>query len=377
MLCKSYINVLLVFVPIGIIAGGLGFAAATVFFLNFLAIIPLALFTAIWAGELSASVGHVLGGILNATLGNAVEIIVGAIAVGQGEIHIAQWSLLGSILSGSLPVLGISFFLAGYGKESLNFDKTLTGILSSLVMIASASLIVPTVVSSAFQRLDPLEAHTDSRTLILSRGTAIILFILFIIYLYFKLETHTNLFLYSIANTSATNEERRACNSAEEEEGPTLGPWASSCALIITTLCVFRCASYLIHSASGSAVALSMSKSFIGIVLIPIVSNAAKWATAVTSRNHRMDLVIRATLGSVLQITLFVAPLLILLGWLLQQPMTLNFRVFEAGVFFLTVIVVNCLIHDGRTNYFEGAMMMGTYIIIAVAFYVRSDPAGV
>jgi Ca2+:H+ antiporter len=246
--------------------------------------------------------------------------------------------------------------------------------MSSLMMVASVCLIVPTTMSST---LDSPEARTDGDILILSHGTAITLFILFVVYLYFQHKTHVFLFLDAPNDGSVRNEERDNPNVAEErdnpnvaeerhnpnvaEEEPTLGPWAAGCVLITTTLCVIGCASYLVDSVDGLAKAMDVGKTFIGLVLIPTACNAAKCVNAIaTSRRTRMDLAVRAIVGSVLQIALFVTPFLVLLGWIIEQPMTFNFDLFEGAVLFLAVIVVSCLIQDGRTNYFEGAMMVGT-----------------
>jgi len=239
--------------------------------------------------------------------------------------------------------------------------------MSSLMMVASVCLIVPTTMSSTW---DSPDASTDDDILILSHGTAIILFILFVVYLYFQHKTHVSLFLDAPNDGSVTNEERDNHNVAEERDNPnvveeeprpTLGPWAAGCVLIITTLCVIKCASYLVDSVDGLAKAMDVGKTFVGLVLIPTACNAAKCVNAIaTSRRIRMDLAIRGIVGSVLQITLFATPFLVLLGWIIEQPMTFNFDVFEGAVLFLAVIVVSCLIQDGRTNYFEGAMMVGT-----------------
>jgi Ca2+:H+ antiporter len=230
--------------------------------------------------------------------------------------------------------------------------------MSSLMMVASICLIIPTTMSST---LDSPEADIDGDVLNLSHGTAITLFILFVVYLYFQHKTHTFLFLDAPNDGSVANGERDNSNIAEEEPRPTLGPWAAGCVLIAATLCVIRCASYLVDSVDGLAKAMDVGKTFIGLVLIPIACNAAKCVNAVaTARKIRMELAIRAIIGSVLQISLFVTPLLVLLGWILEQPMTFNFDIFEAAVLFLAVVVVSCLIQDGRTNYFEGAMMVGT-----------------
>lgn len=230
-------------------------------------------------------------------------------------------------------------------------------------MVTSVILIVPTTMSLKWLPRDFLVAYTDSDDLILSRSIAIILFILFVIYLYFQLKTHACLFLDPLDDGSTTNEERGNRNVAEEEQGPTLNPWVAGCVLITTIFCVIRCASYLVNSIDGLIEALDIGKTFIGFVFIPTIGNTAKFATIVTmSMKNPIDFAVRAILGSVLQITLLIAPILVLLGWIIEQPMILSFDTFEAAVFFLAVMVVNYIIQDGKTNYFEGFMLMGTCV---------------
>jgi Ca2+:H+ antiporter len=229
--------------------------------------------------------------------------------------------------------------------------------MSSLMMVASVSLVVPTATT-----FDP-DSHGVGydRVLILSHYTAIILLILFVIYLYFQLKTHADLYILDRIDRSVINEERNNRNIAREEQRPILGPWAAGFVLITSTLCVIICASYLVDNIEGLDKATDFGEPFIGLVLIPTMGNAAKCVIAIaTSRSNRTDLAVRISVGSVLQIALFVAPLLVLLGWILEKPMTLGFDSFEAVIFFLAVMVVACLIQDGRTNYFEGAMLIGT-----------------
>lgn len=230
-------------------------------------------------------------------------------------------------------------------------------------MVASVSLIVPTTMSPALLPSDSLVAYSDNDISIISRSIAIVLFILFFIYLYFQLKTHQSLFLDPLDDGSITNGERGNRNVAEEEQMTTLGPWPAFFVLITTIFCVIRCASYLVDSIDGLSKALQIGKTFIGLVLIPTIGNTAKFATIVaTSMKDRLDFTIRAIIGSVLQIALFITPFLVLLGWILEQPMILNFDIFEATVFFLAIMVVNYIIQDGKTNYFEGFMLMGTCV---------------
>lgn len=286
------------------------------------------------------------------------------VALNNGEIRIVQSSMLGSILSNILLVLGCCFVAGGIKRQECHFNVTVASTMSSLLAVASASLIIPATLYAALKK-SPSE-DTSTEILTLSHGTSVILLLLYIMYLYFQLFSHASLF----------DEEEQA----EESEGskePLLGPIAAGVTLIIITILVAVCAEYLVGSIDSIVESSGISKTFIGLVLIPIVGNAAEHVTAViVAYKDKMDLAINVAIGSSLQIALFVTPFLVLLGWAMGQPMSLQFQGFETVVFFLSVLVVNYLIQDGKSNYLEGAMCLGTYIIIALAFYVYPDDAG-
>jgi len=156
-----------------------------------------------------------------------------------------------------------------------------------------------------------------------------------------------------------------------------LTPWSAAIALVVVTLMVAVCAEYLVDSIDSIVESAHISKTFIGLILLPIVGNAAEHVTAcVVAYKGKMNLAIGVAIGSSLQIAIFVTPFLVILGWIIGQEMTLHFQAFETVVFFLSVLVVNYLIQDGKSNWLEGAMCIGTYIIIALAFYVYPDEAG-
>ncbi|KAF2103768.1 calcium/proton exchanger [Rhizodiscina lignyota] len=361
---SNYVNVLLVFVPLGIISAHVGWSPTVVFVLNFLAIIPLAALLSFATEEISAKLGQTLGGLMNATFGNAVELIVSIIALKENEIRVVQSSMLGSILSNILLVLGCCFLAGGLnpanGSEQ-TFNITVASTMSSLMAVASASLIVP---ATLYAQLENSKEKTEGNILILSHGTAIILLLLYGLYLFFQLKSHANLF-----DAEAQVE--------EEEEEHILDPWGATAALLIVTILVAVCADYLVESIDDIVKTTGISKTFIGLILLPIVGNAAEHVTAcVVAYKNKMDLAINVAIGSSLQIALFVTPFLVILGWIMGRDMTLHFETFETVVFFVSVLVVNYLIQDGKSNYLEGAMCLGTYIIIAIAFYVYPDDAG-
>ncbi|EKV05766.1 hypothetical protein PDIG_71950 [Penicillium digitatum PHI26] len=351
-----YSNLLLPFVFLGLIAGSQGWGDSISFVFNFLAILPLAALLSFATEELAKSVGHTIGGLINATFGNAVEMIVGITAVRQGEISIVQSSMVGSILSGNLLIFGVSLFCGGYGKDVVKFNVDVSGILSSLMVVSSATLIIPSVLYSTI----PSKSHdVQASVLGLSRAASVVLLIFYLVYLYFQLRSHSELFLD---------------DTQEEEEDRVLGPWSASLILILATLGVTVCSDRLVDSVDGFVERWHVSRAFIGLIVVPIVGNAGEFNTVVNSSiKGNMDLAIGVIVGSTLQIALFVSPFLVMCGLVIGQPMSLRYSPFETVVFFISVIIMDCLIRGGRSNYYEGSLLVGTYLIIAIAFYVHPD----
>ncbi|KIH87233.1 Ca2+:H+ antiporter [Sporothrix brasiliensis 5110] len=391
-LYSSPVNVLLVFVPIGIVAGALGWSAVTVFTLNFFAIIPLAAVLSFATEEISVRLGESLGGLLNATFGNAVELIVSIVALRQGQIEVVQSSMLGSILSNLLLVLGMCFLLGGIwnmrDRDNRPMEQSFATVTAqtscSLMALSMASLIIPATLYSAIDDSAD-KAAKDASILVLSRGTAIILLCLYVLFLFFQLRTHSTLFDPETTPSASVNGLRRDDVSddeddspaGEEEEEPHMNPWSAAGVLVVVTLLVSVCAEYLVDSIDEIVASGKISKSFIGLILLPIVGNAAEHVTAcVVATRNKMDLALGVALGSSIQIALLVTPFLVIVGWLvLDQPMSLRFETFETVVFALSVLVVAYTVQDGKSNYLEGAMLMGMYIIIALAFYVSPGDA--
>lgn len=359
---SNYVNVLLVFVPLGIIAGLANWSPVLQFTLNFIAIIPLASLLAFATEELAVPLGQTLGGLLNATFGNAVELIVSIIALRNNEIRIVQASMLGSILSNILLVLGCCFIAGGIKHKEQTFNSTVASTMSSLMIVSTASLIIPATLYAVMSNQDSQEDNI----MVLSRGTSIILLILYVSYLFFQLKTHADLF------------DDAEAQEGEGEDGDTLlNAWAAGAVLVFVTLLVAICAEFLVDSIDSIVEKAHISKTFIGLILIPIVGNAAEHVTAViVAYKNKMDLAIGVAIGSSLQIAIFVTPFLVVLGWIMDRPMSLHFETFETVSFFLASLVVVLLIQDGKSNYLEGLLCLGMYLIIALAFYVLPDDAG-
>ncbi|KAK3905052.1 hypothetical protein C8A05DRAFT_41961 [Staphylotrichum tortipilum] len=376
-LFSSWINLLLVFVPLGIFAGRHEWSAPWVFSLNFFAIIPLAAVLSFATEEIASRLGETLGGLVNATFGNAVELIVSIVALRAGEIEVVQASMLGSILSNLLLVLGMCFLLGGIynmrdndgnGTEQ-SFSQGTAQTTGSLMALASASMILPAALYGVLDQAD--EDNKQASILVLSRGTAIVLLSLYVLYLYFALRTHKKLFEPETQSISAST-----IGGDEEEHEPLLGPWSAGLVLVVTTLVISVCADHMVESIDALVATGKISKTFIGLILIPIVGNAAEHVTAcVVAIKGKMDLAMGVAIGSSIQIALLVTPALVMLGWAIGQPMTLHFETFETVAFALSVLVTTYTVQDGKSNYLEGAMLLGLYMIIALAFWASPTDA--
>ncbi|KAF1797555.1 calcium/proton exchanger [Mucor lusitanicus] len=347
---SSYINYFLIFVPIAIVFSVLDASPTVVFTLNFIAIIPLAKLLGFATEEIALRSGSTIGALLNATFGNAVELILGVIALKEGLIRVVQASVLGSILSNLLLVLGFCFFLGGINRTEQKFNVTAAQTSCSLLAVTTLSLLVPAAFSASTPEEDTVESILE-----LSHGVSIVLLIVYILYLLFQLKTHT--FLY------------------EDEEDETEVP-STTLPFSVGTLLIVACvvsvhAEYLVGAIEGVVEKWGINETFVGLILLPIVGNAAEHVSAVTfAMKDKMNLCIGIAISSSLQIGLLVTPVLVLAGWAINQPMTLFFEDFETVILFASVLIVNYLIQDGRSNWLEGILLLSSYVIIAMAFYL-------
>jgi len=216
--------------------------------------------------------------------------------------------------------------------------------MSSLMVVSSASLIIPAVLNAA--STPPDHSELENYILTLSRVASIVLLIFYGVYLFFQLKTHAKLFIE---------------NEEDNIQIPQLDSWPSVIVLLSATIGVTICSDYLVDSIEGVVKAVHISRAFVGLILVPIVGNAGEYATTVSAAVRRkLNLAISIIVGSTLQIALMVTPLMVIIGWIIHQPMSLRFDPFQTTVFSLAVLVVNYLIQDGKTNYFAGALLIGS-----------------
>lgn len=264
---------------------------------------------------------------------------VSIVALKEDQIRIVQSSMLGSILSNILLVLGCCFLFGGLRYHVQEFNETVASTMSSLMAVASASLVIPATLYAVMAANKVTDSKdSDANILVLSHGTAIILLVLYVLYLYFQLKSHKELF-----DEEEHHGDGNGNGNEESEEEQILSPWAAGVALVVVTVMVAVCAEFLVDSIDSIVETMHISKTFIGLILLPIVGNAAEHVTAVVvSMKNKMDLAIGVAIGSSMQIALLVTPFLVILGWIMDKDMTLHFETFETVVFFLSVLVVNC-----------------------------------
>ncbi|KAI0848027.1 Calcium/proton exchanger [Daldinia vernicosa] len=414
----SPINILILAAPAGIALHFLNFDGRVVFGVNFVAIVPLAAMLSNATEEIAMRTGEVLGGLINASFGNAVELIVAIIALTKNQIKVVQTSLVGSILSNLLLVLGFCFFCGGINRREQYFNTTVAQTAASLLALAVGSLIVPTVFAHTDDLNEGSIQLSPNAVPNISHGVALILLIVYASYLFFQMKTHVTLFNeesqkvaskpifkkglpegavasgIARAGAGATHagvhdEEGKLSEimmnplghmDDDEEEGPQLSFVVAFATLIGATVIIALCAEGMVGGIEAITSTGAVSEEFVGLILLPIVGNACEHATAVTvAIKDKMDLAIGVAIGSSMQVALLLIPLLIIIGWGMgNQDMTLAFDTFQVIVLFVSVLLVNYLIGDGKSHWLEGLILVCLYAIIATcAWFYPTIPGDV
>ena len=341
---------MLLFVPISFIGKFLNFSPTIMFILASLSIIPLAGIMGEGTEEISSYTGPKIGGFLNATFGNATELIISFFALKSGLFEVVKSSIAGSIIGNILLVLGASMFIGGLKHKTQNFNINVVETTSSMLLFSLIGLCVPAFFTHT---INPNLLNTRYEGL--SLVVAIVMFILYILSLIFSFFTHKDLY---------------ATTTKEEGHESKWSLKKSIAILIITTVIIAIESEFLVGGIEDITSKLGLSEFFVGIILIPIIGNAAEHSTAITmALKNKMDVAIEIALGSSLQIILFVAPVLIFLS-LLFTPMSIIFNPFELVSLIASVIIANKVASDGQSNWLEGAQLMAVYFIIAAGFFI-------
>ncbi len=353
---------MLAFIPISIAAHFQHWGAVVVFITAALAIIPLAAFMGTATEEIAVVVGPNLGGLLNATFGNATELILAIVALKAGLIGVVKATITGSIVSNLLLVMGFSMFLGGLRYKEQDFQPTAARLNASLMNLAVVALLLPTAMQYTSSGIN------ESTLQQLSVAVAIVLILVYILSLIFSMKTHS--YLYDVGVADLEEEEGK-----ENESKPNLLLWVGL--LLVITLAVAVESEFLVESLEEATEQLGLTSLFTGVILLPIIGNAAEHATAVTvAIKNKMDLSVSVAVGSSMQIALFVGPVLVIIGWFIGQPMDLDFNPFELVAVAVAVLIANSISSDGNSNWLEGGLLLATYTIVGLAFYFHPVVAG-
>ncbi|WP_414752889.1 calcium/proton exchanger [Anabaena sp. CCY 9910] len=351
---------LLLFIPVSLAAHYLEWGDLIVFVTAGLAILPLAAWMGAATEEIAVVVGPTLGGLLNATFGNATELIIALVALNAGLVNVVKASITGSIIGNLLLVMGLSMLLGGLRHKEQTFQPIVARVNASAMNLAVIAILLPTAMNYTAKGIG------EATLQYLSVAVAVVLILVYVLTLIFSMKTHA--YLYDVGVAEIETEEN-------PHPKPNIFLWSG--VLLVCTLLVAVESELLVDALEVATSQLGLTALFTGVILVPIVGNAAEHATAVTvAMKDKMDLSVSVAVGSSMQIALFVAPVLVIAGWILGQPMDLDFQPFELVAVVVSVLIANSISSDGKSNWLEGTLLLAAYAVLGFAFYFHPDVGG-
>jgi Ca2+:H+ antiporter len=365
----KYLRYMLIFLPL---AFAVEFVPAIhnsllIFLFSCLALVPLAGLLGEATEELSVHTGPKVGGLLNATLGNAAELIITIVALSGGKYELVKASITGSIIGNLLLILGFSLLLGGLKNGVQRFDRGYVGMSAAMMLLAVVGLIIPTLFEVlreiAVGRVDVFNTEVADPALNgLSIGVAAVLILLYVLSL-----------IYSFFSQDSSMGGHAGTENHTAETETHVAKWSvpfSIGVLAVSTVFIVLLSEFLVGAVEPVVESLGVSELFLGIVIIPLVGNVAEHIVGVqVAYKNKMDLSLSISLGSSMQIALFVAPLLVFISLLFGRELTLFFSMFEVAVLALAVVIANAISTDGESNWLEGAQLLAVYIIVALGFF--------
>jgi len=354
-----YLRWLLLLIPVAILVEVAHGSEVLLFGASALAVIPLAGLMGEATEALAEKTGPRLGGLLNATLGNAAELIITLFAISAGLLELVKASIIGSILGNVLLVMGLSILAGGLKNGIQKFNRSHVGVDATMAILAVIALSIPSFFNAAIEP-DTLRVEELSLT------TALAMIVIYVLAIIYSLRSRT---------------------ADEREVGPAVKPahtgphWSTRRAmgiLVLATAGIALMSEFLVGSVEPVTRQLGFSEFFVGIIIIPLIGNVAEHIVAVeVAIKNQMDLSLSIALGSSLQIALFVAPVLVFVSLLMGNPLTLEFNGFEVLALTAASVIAAFVALDGESNWLEGAMLLAVYIIIALAFFFLPSPAAI
>ncbi|WOG87402.1 hypothetical protein DCAR_0206626 [Daucus carota subsp. sativus] len=356
-------------IPSAIFAKSYNLGRPWIFALSLLGLTPLAERISFVTEQISFYTGPTVGGLLNATCGNATELIIALLALHQGKIDVLKYSLLGSVLSNLLLVLGSSLLccgLANLNKEQ-KYDRKQADLNTLLLLLGLLCHALPLMFKSSVQpashRVHPL---VQGYILLFSRVSSIVLLIAYVAYLFFQLRTHQQL----------VEEQEEGERSEETDEKPVIGIASGIIWLIGMTITIALLSEYVVGTIEDASDSWGISVGFISIILLPIVGNAAEHAGSVIfALKNKLDISLGVSLGSATQISVFVIPLCVLVGWIMGVPMDLDFGRLQTASLAFAIVLTSLTLQDGTSHYLKGVVLCLAYVVIAACFFFQKLPS--
>ncbi|KAH7514622.1 hypothetical protein FEM48_Zijuj11G0108900 [Ziziphus jujuba var. spinosa] len=400
------LSVLFPAIPLAIAAQCYGFGRPWVFALSLLGLTPLAERVSFLTEQLAYYTGPTVGGLLNATCGNVTELIIAIFALKEKKIAVVKYSLLGSVLSNLLLVLGTSLFcggIANLGKEQ-KFDRRQGDVNSLMLLLALLCHLLPVLFGFAGTSTAVDAANS---TLHLSRASSIVMLIAYSAYLVFQLWTHRQLFeaqevfiyliflimqkkikyiyiyiyiislllIHDSAKLKYLGEADSDDDDVNSEETPVIGFWSGFVWLAGMTIIIAVLSEYVVGTIEDASDSWGLSVSFLSIILLPIVGNAAEHAGAIIfAFKNKLDISLGVALGSATQIAMFVVPLCVIVAWIMGINMDLNFNLLETGSLTLAIVATAFTLQDGTSHYMKGFILLLCYVVIGACFFVNKSP---
>ncbi|XP_015873735.3 vacuolar cation/proton exchanger 3 [Ziziphus jujuba] len=346
-------------IPLAVVANFYHFGRPWIFALSLLGLTPLAERVSFLTEQIAYFTGPTVGGLLNATCGNATELIIALFALHQKKIEVVKYSLLGSILSNLLLVLGTSLLCGGLAnlKKEQRYDRKQADVNSLLLLLGLLCHLLPLM----FKYAAGPGVSVATNTLQLSRASSIFMLVAYVAYIFFQLKTHRQLF--------DSQEED------EEEEKALIGFWSAFSWLVGMTIIIALLSEYVVGTIEAASNSWGISVSFISIILLPIVGNAAEHAGSIIfALKNKLDISLGVALGSATQISMFVVPLSVVVAWIMQINMDLDFSLLETSSLAFTIIITAFTLQDGTSHYLKGVVLCLCYVIIAACYFVQKTP---
>ncbi|ESW05894.1 hypothetical protein PHAVU_010G001500 [Phaseolus vulgaris] len=359
------LSILFPAVPIAIVAQCYGFAKPWIFALSLLGLTPLAERLSFLTEQIAFYTGPTVGGLMNATCGNATELIIAIFALSHNNIALVKYSLLGSIISNLLLVLGTSLICGGLVnlRQEQKYDRRQVDMNLLMLFVALHCHLLPML----FHYAGASEGVAAESSLQLSRAASVIMVIAYFAYLVFQLWTHRQLFEDPVEN------EEEGDNDSDEA---VIGFWSGCVWLVGMTVIIAVLSEYVVQTIEDASNSWGLSVSFLSIILLPIVGNAAEHAGAIIfAFKNKLDISLGVCLGSATQISMFVVPLCVIVAWILGIEMDLKFNLLESGSLTLAIITTAFTLQDGTSHYMKGLVLFLCYIVIGACFFVQKTPS--